>query len=78
MTKSTDGVVSERLVQPTTTRLFILVMGACLAYAGIRYHIAEGVPLAQAPLYVLNKAISLGGLAFLAMSYLCWRLHTCL
>ena len=70
MTESSDGVVSERLVQPTTSRLFLLVMGTCLIYAGIRYHIAEGVPLAQAPLYVLNKAISLGGLAFLAMSYL--------
>ena len=62
--------MSERLLQPTTTRLFLLVMGPCLVYAGIRYHVAEGVPLAQAPLYVLNKVISLGGLAFLAMSYL--------
>ena len=70
MTNNTDEAVGERLVQPTTSRLFFLVMGACLVYAGIRYHIAEGVPLAQAPLYVLNKAISLGGLAFLAMSYL--------
>lgn len=70
MTKNSGEEVSERLVQPTTTRLFLFVMGFCLIYAGIRYHIAEGVPLAQAPLYVLNKAISLGGLAFLAMSYL--------
>ena len=70
MTNNTDEAVSERLLQPTTSRLFLLVMGACLVYAGIRYHVAEGVPIAQAPLYVLNKAISLGGLAFLAMSYL--------
>jgi DMSO/TMAO reductase YedYZ heme-binding membrane subunit len=70
MTDSNEGVVNERLLQPTTSRLFVIVMGACLIYAGLRYHVAEGVPLAQAPLYVLNKAISLGGLAFLAMSYL--------
>ena len=70
MTDQTGGEVSDRLVQPATTRIFLFVMGPCLIYAGIRYHIAEGVPLAQAPLYILNKAISLGGLAFLAMSYL--------
>jgi len=70
MTTNTGEAVSERLAQPTTMRLFWLVMGLCLVYAGVRYHIAEAVPLAHAPLYVLNKAISLGGLAFLAMSYL--------
>jgi len=66
----TSGEVSERLVQPATTRLFLLVMGPCLIYAGIRYHVVEGVALTHAPLYILNKAISLGGLAFLATSYL--------
>lgn len=70
MTDQTSGEVSERLVQPVTTRLFLLVMGPCLIYAGIRYHVVLDVPLAQAPLYILNKAISLGGLAFLAISYL--------
>ena len=70
MTDQTGGEVSERLIQPATTRVFLLVMGFCLVYAGVRYHVVQGVPLAQAPLYILNKAISLGGLAFLAMSYL--------
>ncbi len=70
MTERSDETASERLVQPTTTRLFLLVMGPCLVYAGIRYHVVQGLPLAQAPLYILNKAISLGGLAFLAISYL--------
>ena len=70
MTEHTNTSESERLLQPTTTRLFLIVMGLCLVYAGVRYHVAEGVPLAQAPLFVLNKAISLGGLAFLALSYL--------
>ena len=70
MTDQTSGEVSERLVQPATTRLFLFVMGPCLIYAGIRYHVVEGVPLTHAPLYILNKAISLGGLAFLAISYL--------
>jgi hypothetical protein len=70
MTEQTSGEVSERLLQPTTTRVFLAVMGACLVYAGVRYHVVQGVPLAQAPLFILNKAISLGGLAFLAMSYL--------
>jgi len=70
VTEHTDGEASERLIQPTTTRLFLLVMGPCLIYAGIRYHVVLDVSLAQAPLYILNKAISLGGLAFLAISYL--------
>ena len=70
MTDQTGGEVSERVIQPATTRVFLLVMGFCLVYAGVRYHVVQGVPLAQAPLYILNKAISLGGLAFLAMSYL--------
>jgi DMSO/TMAO reductase YedYZ heme-binding membrane subunit len=70
VTERSDGEVSERLVQPTTMRLFLLVMGPCLVYAGLRYHVVQGVPLAQAPLYILNKVISLGGLAFLAISYL--------
>ncbi len=70
MTDQTGGEVSERLIQPATTRVFLLVMGPCLVYAGVRYHVVQGVPLAQAPLYILNKVISLGGLAFLAMSYL--------
>ena len=61
---------SERLIQPTTVRIFLLVMGACLAYSVVRYHVVQGVPLAQAPLYVLNKVISLGGLTLLAISYL--------
>ncbi len=47
MTDQTGGEVSERLVQPATTRIFLFVMGSCLIYAGIRYHVAEGVPLAH-------------------------------
>ncbi len=70
VTDPTAGEVSERLLQPTTTRVFWFVMGPCLVYAGVRYHVVQGVPLTQAPLYILNKAISLGGLAFLAVSYL--------
>ena len=70
MTEDRSAELSERLLQPTTARLFLIVMGACLVYAGVRYHIAEGVALTHAPLYVLNKAIGLGGLAFLAITYL--------
>jgi hypothetical protein len=70
VTDKTGSDVSERLLQPVTKRVFLLVMGTCLAYAAVRYHVVQGVPLAQAPLYILNKAISLGGLAFLAVSYL--------
>jgi hypothetical protein len=66
MTEETN----TRLIQPTTIRIFLLVMGACLAYSVVRYHLVQGVPLAQAPLYVLNKVISLGGLTLLAISYL--------
>lgn len=65
-----QGVISERLLQPTTKRLFLWIMGPCLIYAVVRYHVVQDVSLAHAPLYILNKAISLGGLAFLACSYL--------
>ena len=61
VTECAEGETSERLLQPTTTRLFLIVMGSCLIYAGIRYHVVQGVSLAHAPLYILNKAISLGG-----------------
>ncbi len=33
----------ERLWQPVTAKCFFVVFGACLAYALVRYHIAEGV-----------------------------------
>lgn len=36
-TEPADGEVSERLLQPTTKPLFMLVMGACLIYAGVPY-----------------------------------------
>lgn len=70
MTERAEGETSERLVQPVTTRIFLLVMGACLVYSVVRYHVVQAVPLAQAPLYVLNKVASLGGLTLLAISYL--------
>lgn len=67
---TSETTPSERLLQPVTARLFWYVMGPCLIYAGVRYHIVQDVPWSQAPLFILNKAISLGGLAFLALSYL--------
>ena len=70
MTERAETGISERLLQPATQRVFLFVMLPCLAYAGVRYHIAEAVPLTHAPLFILNKAVSLGGLAFLALSYL--------
>ena len=70
MTNDSETDKASRLLQPTTARLFLLVMLPCLAYAGVRYHVVEGVALVHAPLFILNKAVSLGGLAFLAMSYL--------
>lgn len=45
VTEADDKEFSERLIQPTTSRLFLFVMVPCLVYAGVRYHIVAVVPL---------------------------------
>ena len=49
----------ERLWQPVTAKWFFVVFGACLAYALVRYHIAEGVAWRHFPLFILNKVVSM-------------------
>lgn len=49
--------------------LALWTFAVSLAYAVLRYHIAGTVPWAELPVYVLNKAVSLAALAYLAFSY---------
>lgn len=59
-----------RLIQPFTSRWFILLFGVPMTYAIIRYHIFGSVEWSHFPLYIANKAISLAAVFFIAMSYL--------
>jgi DMSO/TMAO reductase YedYZ heme-binding membrane subunit len=60
----------DRLWQPVTARWFFVILGACLAYAVVRYHIVGDVPWSHFPLFILNKVLSLAAVVFVACSYL--------
>jgi DMSO/TMAO reductase YedYZ heme-binding membrane subunit len=60
----------HRLWQPTTAKWFVVVFGASLSYAVIRYHFAGDVAWRHFPLFILNKATSLAAVIFVACSYL--------
>jgi hypothetical protein len=55
---------AHRLWQPTTAKWFFAIFGFALVYAVIRYHFAGDVPWRHFPLFILNKATSLGGRLF--------------
>jgi len=60
----------DRLWQPTTAKWFAAVFGLSLAYAVVRYHLAGDVAWRHLPLFILNKAISLAAVVFVASSYM--------
>jgi DMSO/TMAO reductase YedYZ heme-binding membrane subunit len=60
----------HRLWQPVTARWFFAIFGASLIYAIIRYHIAGDVEWRHFPLFILNKAISIAAVMFVASAYL--------
>lgn len=51
-------------------RLLLALLLPALAYTFVRYAAFKGVPVAQWPLYLVNKAVSLTALSLLAISYL--------
>jgi len=61
---------SDRLIQPFTSRWFILLFGVPMTYAIFRYHLFGGVEWSHFPLFIANKAISLAAVFFIATSYL--------
>ena len=63
----------SRLWQPVTARWFAVLFGAAVAYAILRYHILKGVEWSHFPLFILNKAVSLAAVFFVACSYLVGR-----
>jgi len=50
------------------------VFGLCLLYAIIRYNVFKGVGWEHLPLYVVNKALALAGVCFIAGAYLIGKL----
>jgi DMSO/TMAO reductase YedYZ heme-binding membrane subunit len=70
MNNDDRNLPSDRLWQPVTARWFFVIFGASLAYAVVRYHIAEGVEWRHFPLFILNKVISLAAVFFVGASYL--------
>jgi DMSO/TMAO reductase YedYZ heme-binding membrane subunit len=64
------GLPPDRLWQPTTGKWFVVIFGASLAYAVVRYHLAGDVEWRHFPLFILNKATSLAAVLFVASSYL--------
>jgi len=65
-----DELPRNRLMQPTTIKWFGAIMGFCLVYAIVRYHVAGDVTWAHFPLFILNKVTALGAVIFVACSYL--------
>jgi len=55
-------------------RATAVVMGACLGYAVLRYQITEGVSWSHFPLWTTNKAIALGGMVMICLSYISSRM----
>ena len=68
-----SGLPQNRLWQPTTAKWFLVVFGACLGYAVVRYHVVGSVAWEHFPLFILNKVISLAATVFIACSYLVGR-----
>jgi len=70
---SSERAKQNRLWQPVTAKWFAVLFGAAVAYCGFRYHILKGVEWSHFPLFILNKAVSLGAVFFVACSYLVGR-----
>src|SRR3989344_2259783 len=48
----------------------IVIFAVILGYAVIRYNIIKGVPWTDVPLFISNKAIALGAVVFIALSFI--------
>lgn len=48
----------------------IVIFAVILGYAVIRYNIIKGVPWTDVPLFISNKAIALGSVVFIALSFI--------
>jgi len=70
MPEEIKSPTDQRLWQPTTAKWFVVVFGAALLYAIMRYHLAGDVSWSHFPLFILNKATSLAAVVFVACSYL--------
>jgi DMSO/TMAO reductase YedYZ heme-binding membrane subunit len=71
--KGESSLPEERLWQPVTVKWFAAIFGASVAYAIVRYHFAKGVAWNHFPLFILNKAVSLAAVLFIASCYLIGR-----
>ena len=73
MERTSSRLPEDRLWQPVTAKWFVVVFGASLVYAVVRYHGSGEVAWTHFPLFILNKIISLAAIIFIACSYLIGR-----
>jgi hypothetical protein len=50
-------------------QIILLVFAFSLAYSVMRYHVFEGVPAKDFPLFVMNKCLALTGFILLALNF---------
>lgn len=53
----------------TSLRIFVVVVVFSFVYAILRYHVFEGVPPKDFPLYVVNKALALSAFILLTLNF---------
>jgi hypothetical protein len=70
MNDKRGGLPPDRLWQPTTAKWFVVVFGASLGYAIVRYQLVGDVAWRHLPLFILNKATALAAVVFIASSFL--------
>ncbi len=64
-----NDLQSEEFLSRLKARLLVSVLVISVIYATVRYIYFKGVDPSHFPLYILNKAFSISGLSFLALSY---------
>src|SRR3989338_4741936 len=67
--KQESKSASESKMKPTYLTA-LLMLGVSVLYAFVRYNIFKGVPLANFPLYVMNKSVALAAVGLIALSFL--------
>lgn len=65
---------SVRLPYKERTTWILVVWGACLVYAIVRYNVFKGVEWTHLPLYIVNKSAAFGGVVFIALAYVVGKL----
>lgn len=65
---------SVRLPYKERATWVLVIWGACLVYAIVRYNVFKGVEWTHLPLYIVNKSAAFGGVVFIALAYVVGKL----